>query len=70
MLLKKETANLVIGIAMLVIAFATLMLKIIEVARSKERRAGAGWNQSPNAENPGRWNDRGSGGGSHDQITA
>ena len=34
MLLKKETANLVIGIAMLVIAFATLMLKIIEVARS------------------------------------
>lgn len=33
-LLKKETANLVIGIAMLVIPFATLMLKIIEVARS------------------------------------
>lgn len=30
-----NAATLIIGIAMLVIAFATLVLKIIEVARSK-----------------------------------
>jgi len=30
-----NAATLIIGIAMLVIAFATLVLKIIEIARSK-----------------------------------
>ena len=33
--MENNTALVVIGIVMLVIAFATLVLKIIEVARSK-----------------------------------
>jgi hypothetical protein len=33
--MDNNTAMVVIGIVMLVIAFATLVLKIIEVARSK-----------------------------------
>jgi hypothetical protein len=32
---EKNTALVIIGIAMLVVAFATLVIKIIEVARSK-----------------------------------
>jgi len=32
---RENTALVIIGIAMLVMAFATLMIKIIEVARSK-----------------------------------
>ncbi len=32
---NKDSAMVIIGVAMLVMAFATLVLKIIEVARSK-----------------------------------
>ena len=32
---SKDSAMVIIGVAMLVMAFATLVLKIIEVARSK-----------------------------------
>lgn len=33
--LDKDTATVIIGVTMLMVAFATLVLKIIEVARSK-----------------------------------
>jgi hypothetical protein len=33
--LNNDTATVIIGVIMLMVAFATLVLKIIEVARSK-----------------------------------
>jgi hypothetical protein len=50
--LKKETANLIIGIAMLMIAFATLMLKSSRwLARKGDGREPT-WQSAPKRKEP------------------